>query len=115
MAINVIFDKNGFYHPVYGRMGRGKNQGLVYTLPDAFEKAGMLPNTAEIIDDPEDLEETLEDNEQRKPIKPKVLDEDRAQKITGAGRKRKASSGQERTTGPAKPARKRKAPARKDA
>lgn len=36
MAITVRFDKNGFYHPAYGRLGRGKNEGRVYKLPDAF-------------------------------------------------------------------------------
>lgn len=119
MPINVVFDKNGFYHPVFGRMGRGRNQGKVYTLPDAFDKNGMLPSTAELIDDPDDLEETLELEGQRKPIKPKVLDEGRAEKITGAGRRKKASSAAERTTGEdeaPKPKRQRKKPAaRKDA
>lgn len=36
MAITVRFDKNGFYHPAYGRLGRGKNEGKIYKLPDAF-------------------------------------------------------------------------------
>ena len=36
MPIKVRFDKNGFYSPVYGRLGRGKNEGRVYTLPDEF-------------------------------------------------------------------------------
>ena len=36
MPIKVRFDKNGFYSRVYGRLGRGKNQDRVYTLPDHF-------------------------------------------------------------------------------
>lgn len=36
MAIRVRFDKNGFNHPAFGRLGRGKNQGRVYVLPDQF-------------------------------------------------------------------------------
>ncbi len=36
MAIRVRFDKNGFYHPAFGRLGRGKNEGRIYVLPDVF-------------------------------------------------------------------------------
>ena len=36
MPIKVRFSKNGFYHPAYGRLGRGKNEGRVYMLPDIF-------------------------------------------------------------------------------
>lgn len=36
MAIQVRFSPNGFNHPLYGRLGRGKNLNRIYTLPDAF-------------------------------------------------------------------------------
>ena len=36
MAIRVRFAKNGCYHPAFGRLGRGKNEGKVYVLPDSF-------------------------------------------------------------------------------
>jgi hypothetical protein len=75
MPINVRFDKSGFYHPAFGRMGRGKNAGRVYSLPDFFAAAGKLPGSAEIIEDKAKLDEILEEEEQTKPIKPKVVDE----------------------------------------
>jgi len=76
MTINVRFDKAGFYHPAYGRMGRGKNAGRVYALPDFFEAEGKLPASAQIIESKAELEEILEEEEQPKPIKPKVVDEE---------------------------------------
>lgn len=75
MPINVRFDKNGFYHPAFGRMGRGKNAGRVYTLPDFFRAENKLPGTATVIEDKTQLEEVLEEEGQTKPIKPKVVDE----------------------------------------
>ena len=34
MAIKVRFDKAGYYHPAFGRLGRGdKGSGAIYTLP----------------------------------------------------------------------------------
>lgn len=75
MPINVRFGKNGFYHPAFGRMGRGKNAGRVYTLPDFFVSEGKLPASVEIIEDKAQLEEILEEEGQTKPIKPKVVDE----------------------------------------
>jgi hypothetical protein len=87
MPINVRFDKAGFYHPAFGRMGRGKNAGRVYSLPDFFGNEGKLPASAEIIEDKAKLEEILEEEEQAKPIKPKVVDEEqlkRAQAPTTA-------------------------------
>jgi hypothetical protein len=75
MPINVRFDKVGFYHPAFGRMGRGKNAGRVYTLPDFFAAEGKLPASAEVIEDKTQLEDILEEEGQTKPIKPKVVDE----------------------------------------
>ena len=34
--MKVRFDKHGFYHPSFGRIGRGKNKGQWYTLPNVF-------------------------------------------------------------------------------
>lgn len=93
MAIRVRFDQNGFYHPAYGRLGRGKNAGRIYVLPDVFgEKETIevdvmdathkppqptgkkktitrlknLPNTAEIIDADvvEELQELADEGDQ---------------------------------------------------
>jgi hypothetical protein len=85
MPVNVRFDKNGFYHPAFGRMGRGKNAGRVYSLPDFFVKDGHLPATAEIIEDKSKLEEILEEEGQPKPIKPKVVDEVQLKRSEDAG------------------------------
>jgi hypothetical protein len=106
MAIHVQFDKHGWYHPAFGRLGRGdKARGTVYMLPDKFgekdEKTGkflMLPQTAVIIDS-EELDEVLEELDQPKPVKPKVSDPDALEKTSapGAGRRAKTQSAQERT------------------
>lgn len=84
MPINVRFDKAGFYHPAYGRMGRGKNAGRVYALPDFFGAEGKLPASAQIIDSKAELEEILEEEEQPKPIKPKVVDEEQLKRSEAA-------------------------------
>ena len=34
--MKVKFDKHGFYHPAFGRLGRGNGGGLWYTLPSVF-------------------------------------------------------------------------------
>lgn len=86
MPINVRFDKVGFYHPAYGRMGRGKNAGRVYSLPDFFAAEGKLPASAEIIEDKEQLEEILEEENQPKPIKPKVVDEEQLKRSEQAAK-----------------------------
>ena len=124
MAIKVRFDKAGFYHPAFGRLGRGDaNRGRIYQLPDQFaeretyqvknnktgevvreiERYKFLPSTAEIIDDVrlEELkEEALEaDEPEPKVTRPKIADEDELNKITGRGSERKPQSAQERTTG----------------
>jgi len=84
MTINVQFDKAGFYHPAFGRMGRSKNAGRVYSLPDFFAAPGKLPASAKIIADKEQLEAVLEEEEQTKPIKPKVVDEVQLQRAEQA-------------------------------
>jgi hypothetical protein len=89
MPINVRFNRRGFYHPAFGRMGRGSNAGKVYSLPDAFAVTGMLPFDAEIIDDPQLLETALEEEGQRKPIKPKLVDEVQLAKTEKAASARK--------------------------
>lgn len=42
MSIKVRFDKHGFYSRIYGRMGRGKNQGRIYTLPDHYAETETI-------------------------------------------------------------------------
>lgn len=34
--MKVKFDKHGFYHPAFGRLGRGNGAGSWYTLPAVF-------------------------------------------------------------------------------
>ena len=90
MTINVVFDKNGFYHPAFGRMGRTeRNRNKVYALPDIFGEPGNLPSTAKIISDPEQLEEFLEDNDQLKPEKPKVVEPVELEKLKALTEKRR--------------------------
>ena len=36
VPVRVKFDNNGFYHPSYGKMGKGRNLGVIYTLPSFF-------------------------------------------------------------------------------
>lgn len=98
MAIRVRFDKNGFYHPSFGRLGRGKDAGTVYRLPDMFaetetykvaimdptskppKKVGEkeitrykhLPRTAEILDD-EAWEGIVEEAAQLNEPEPKAI------------------------------------------
>lgn len=104
MAIRVQFDKNGWYHPAFGRLGRGDNKGRIYELPDAFGKKeeitvpvmdrsskpprkiderkvtryALLPSTARILDE-DDMEALAEEardaNEpEPKPVRPRVAD-----------------------------------------
>ena len=104
--IRVRFDKNGFYHPAYGRLGRGANVGVVYEMPDEFaatedvvvpvmdrntrppKQIGertitqrlLLPSTAEILDDTRWSQEKEQAIEQGRPdpttVRPKVVDAD---------------------------------------
>lgn len=92
MPINVRFDKNGFYHPAFGRMGRGKNAGRVYSLPDFFSAPGKLPSSAQVIEDKAKLEEILEEEDQPKPIKPKVIDEEQLKRAEKAAAERPVSN-----------------------
>ena len=103
MTIKVIFSKRGFYSPLFGRMGHGdKFRGTVYELPDAFKEPGMLPKSVQILDE-DAIEEALEENDQKKPIKPPVLDAEGLKKATaGAGKRNAAQSAQMRTAPPRK-------------
>lgn len=96
MPINVRFDKVGFYHSAYGRMGRGKNAGRVYTLPDVFGEEGNLPASAEIIEDKAHLEEILEEEEQARPIKPKLVDEEQLKRTEAKAQAKPATSSSRR-------------------
>ena len=124
MAIKVRFDKAGFYHPAFGRLGRGDaNRGRIYQLPDQFaetevfevkhnktgevvrkmERFKFLPSTAEILDDNrmEELKEEALDADEPEPVvtRPKVADPGELQKVTGRGSEKKPQSAVERTTG----------------
>lgn len=52
--MKVLFDKNGWWHPKHGLMGRRGDRGKVYDLPDDI--ADQLPATAKIITGGEDPE-----------------------------------------------------------
>ena len=93
--MKVRFSKNGFYHPAFGRMGLGKNAGDIYDLPEIFRASGMLPSSAEILDDKpaEDVEELLERQGQKRPHKPKVVDESQFEKAKEMAAKRSAPRG----------------------
>jgi len=128
MAIKVRFDKDGWYHPAFGRLGRGdKAAGTIYNLPDMFgeketvkvplrdpqtkrptgefreyERFKFLPRTAEVLDDT-DLEILKDEAEETGEAPPKVVrpkvDPAEAEKLPGKGKVAKAQSAQERTTG----------------
>ena len=74
----VRFDKNGFYHPAFGRMGQGRRRGDVYKLPDdIFAAEGALPSTAEVLDVSRDeLQDILADHGQSRVHTPVVIDEE---------------------------------------
>ncbi len=104
MAIQVQFDKNGWYHPAFGRLGRGDQNGKIYELPDVFgqkeevtipvmdrsskpprkiderkvTRYKLLPSTVRILGK-EDMDELVEEardaNEpEPKPVRPRVAD-----------------------------------------
>lgn len=126
--MKVKFDKNGFYHPAYGRLGRGNSVNQWYTLPAVFgEKETIdipiwdatskpkrevgtksvtrykyLPQSAEILEDEafDDMKKQLEDDgeEAPKPMRPKAAS-DASEHLPTAQSKAKAQSPSERTTG----------------
>lgn len=136
MSIKVRFDKHGFYHPAYGRLGRGdKHRGQIYQLPDEFaevieeqydvrdprtkevietrtrKRYRHLPMSAEILDE-DGIAQAIEEAEDagEKPpqiVRPKVADDAELRKVTGRGTAPQPQSAQERTTG--KTTRRRKA------
>ena len=40
--MKVKFDKHGFYHPAFGRLGRGNQRNVWYTLPSVFAEKETL-------------------------------------------------------------------------
>ena len=96
--IYVRFDKSGFYHPAYGRLGYGKGENHIYRLPVEFGNEGCLPSSAEILDRT-GAETIVEEEEGSVRIqKPKVVDEEQLERtVTGRGQTRKQASAQERT------------------
>lgn len=129
MTINVQFGKNGFYHPAYGRLGRGGNKNAIYQLPDEFAKTVTrevpimdhtskpprqvgekeitryqhLPSSATILDE-DDIHELTEEaldagEEPPKPKRPKVVEPTQLESVTGRGQTAKPQGAIERTTG----------------
>jgi hypothetical protein len=128
--MKVKFDKHGFYHPAYGRMGRGNSVNQWYTLAAVFgEKETLevpiydptskpprevgkkkvtrykyLPQTATILEEEQFdvMKKQLEDDGEDAPkaIKPKAAS-DASEHLPTAQSKRKAQSPSERTTGKA--------------
>jgi hypothetical protein len=139
MAIRVRFSRDGWYHPAFGRLGRGKGTDVIYRLPDQFgeeetivvpimdhtskpprqvsekeiTRYKYLPESAHTIDDEEfaDLEEAAESENEAKPkaITPKTAEADALEEVTGRGKTKKVQSAEDRTAGNPKP----KRPARK--
>lgn len=102
--MKVRFSKNGFFHPAFGRMGRGKQAGDVYELDDEiFGADGALPKSAEIIDDmpADELDLLLEEQGQRRTHKPKPIDDVQLKK---AKERAKASKTKTRARKPKEPA-----------
>lgn len=140
MSIRVRFSEKGFHHPAFGRLGRGKNAGQIYKLPDSFaeketikvpimdntskppKKIGEkevtrfknLPESAEIISEDEFAEmqeEAADAGEKVTAVTPTVATPEQLDKVTGKGHVPKAQSAQERTTG-RKPAKRKSARAK---
>jgi len=139
MAIRVRFSRDGWYHPAFGRLGRGKGTDVIYRLPDQFAEEEtivvpvmdhttrpprkvsektitrykFLPESAHIITDDEfsDLEEEAERENEAKPkaITPKTAEDGALAEVTGRGALKKVQSAKDRTAGNPKP----KRPARK--
>jgi|TARA_R110000772_G_scaffold226148_1_gene336824 hypothetical protein len=129
--MKVKFDKHGFYHPAFGRLGRGRNVNTWYTLPAVFSEQETidipiwdatskpkrevgtksvtrykyLPQSAEILEEAafDDMKKQLEDDgeDAPKPVKPKAAS-DAAEYMPTAQSKAKAQSPIERTTGKSK-------------
>ena len=126
--MKVKFDKHGFYHAAYGRLGRGNSVNQWYTLPAVFgEKETIkvpiydptskpkrevdtktitrykyLPQSATILEeaDFDGMKKQLEDDGEDAPkaIKPKAAS-DAGEHLPTAQSKRKAQSPSARTTG----------------
>jgi hypothetical protein len=134
MPIQVRFDKHGWHHPMFGRLGRGSNAGRIYTLPDHFgeeetitvpimdptsrpprqvdemkvTRFKYLPRTAEIIDS-ERLEELIEEAEDAgeeppKPVKPRVSEMAKDEETVAGVGKRATAQGAVERTTGKKPA-----------
>jgi hypothetical protein len=139
MAIRVRFSRDGWYHPAFGRLGRGKGTDVIYRLPDQFGETEtievpvmdhttkpprqvdkktitrykFLPESVHIIDDEAfaEMEEEAEAENEEKPkaITPKTAEDGALAEVTGRGKTKKVQSAKDRTAGNPKP----KRPARK--
>ena len=131
-TIRVRFDKNGFYHPTYGRLGRGRNEGTIYILPDAFaeretvqvpvmDQSSKPPRQIsekevtryKYLPSTEEMQEAARfDEEAEMPVVKKPKESDGTlEYLPGKGKTSKAQGAQERTTGRAR----RKKPAAAEA
>ena len=139
MAIRVRFSRDGWYHPAFGRLGRGKGVDVIYRLPDQFAETEVikvpvmdhttkpprqvdektitrykfLPQSVHIITDDEfsEMEEEAENDNEDKPktVTPKIAEDGALAEVTGRGKTKKVQSAKDRTAGNPKP----KRPARK--
>ena len=112
--VAVRFPRKGFYHPAFGRLGVGEDADTIYDLPDNFADPETLPKGTEIIEDPDELDEALDENEQKAPAKVKLASDAKEtmpakkRKTAQAGAKKKPTA-VEKTTGGAAPRRRRRA------
>lgn len=127
--MKVKFDKHGFYHPAFGRLGRGNNKGAWYSLPAVFgeketidvplmdntskppRKVGeqkvtrfkFLPQTATILTDDKEFEDMQKQAEEDGDAPVKAIRpkpaSDASEYMPTGQSKAKAQGAVERTTG----------------
>lgn len=127
--VKVKFDKNGYYHPAYGRLGRGKNVDQIYEIPAAFAERETievdtyditsvpprvtgkrsitrykhLPRSAEVLSDAmyQLLCEEARNDGLAPPsiVRAKPIDKAELERITGRGSVAPRQTAVERTTG----------------
>jgi hypothetical protein len=135
MAILVRFSRDGWYHPAFGRLGRGKGADTIYRLPDQFaeretikvpvmdhsskpprqiaektiERYKFLPESVHIIEPEEfaELVQLAEDENEAAPkaITPRIAEDGALAEVTGRGKIPKVQSAKDRTAGNPKPKR----------
>lgn len=83
MAIRVRFDKNGFYHPAFGRLGRGDHRGDIYSLPDQFAEQEdiVVPVMDPTTRPPRQIGERKVTRFKYLPVSAEIIDDDRMAEI----------------------------------